>query len=59
MVGLTGFGALSQGLVGMTHQRQQTFWLIAASVTMALLSWLATGDPGNAMGVISKKFFGN
>jgi hypothetical protein len=50
---LTGFGTLSQGLVGMTSRRWQWFWLIVGAFTMALLAWLATNDPG----VLSKKFF--
>jgi hypothetical protein len=52
VVGLTCFGTLSQGLVGMTSRRWQWFWLIAGAVTMALLAWLAMTDPG----VLSKKF---
>jgi hypothetical protein len=52
VAGLTGFGTISQGLIGMTSRRWQWFWLIAAAVTMVLLAWLATSDPG----VLSKKF---
>ena len=52
VVGLTGLGTLSQGLVGMTNRRWQWFWLIASAVILALLAWLATSDPG----VLSKKF---
>jgi hypothetical protein len=53
IAGLTGFGALAPGLVAMTSSRRwQWTWLIVAAVTMMLMSWLATGDPG----ALSKKF---
>jgi hypothetical protein len=53
LVALTGFEGLSLGLVNMTSRRWQWFWLIAGAVTMALLVWLTTNDPG----AFSKKVF--
>jgi hypothetical protein len=54
-VALTGFGSLAQGLAGITSRRWQWLWLIVGAVTMALLSWLASSDPG----ALSKKFWFN